>query len=67
MKPNHYFEQKETKETKMLNTLETNSVFQRVNIYMFPSYFNIFVLFVAFCSKTKSSEKTLRGKTKPNQ
>ncbi|MDR1012104.1 MAG: hypothetical protein LBM04_13435, partial [Opitutaceae bacterium] len=58
---NHYFEQKKTKETKMLNTFETNSVFPRVNIYMFPNHFNIFVPFVAFCSKTKSSKKALRG------
>jgi hypothetical protein len=53
---NHYFEQKKTKETKMLNTFETNSVFPCVNIYIFPNYFNIFVSFVAFCSKNKSSK-----------
>jgi hypothetical protein len=62
-KPNHYFEQKETKETKILNTFETNSVFPRVNIYMFPSYFNIFVPFVAFCSKTNLSQ-TINGHKK---
>jgi hypothetical protein len=51
-KTNHYFEHKETKETKMLNTFETNSVFPRVNIYMFPSCFNIFVSFVSlWCAK----------------
>jgi hypothetical protein len=41
----------------MLNTFEADSAFLRLNIYMFPSYFNIFVSFVAFCSKNKSSKR----------
>jgi hypothetical protein len=58
LKTNHYFEQKETKETKILNTFETQPVFPRVNIYIFPNYFNIFVTFVSFCSKNKPLNST---------
>jgi hypothetical protein len=61
-KPNHYFEQKETKETKILNTFEINSVFPRVNIYMFPNHFSIFVPFVAFCSKNRTLKLNHEGR-----